>query len=144
MDAVEVVYRGALRCGISIVILGGGKSLCVDLTRCIADLHDSGIPCDHSTIHATVLWRNRVFSKTEMKTLVAFRKRWLRARGRPVKASDGGQCTFDVSQRWGAGSSYVRGELEEFILEARECLAPQFDCDPTCGGRPPHVSLRLH
>jgi len=133
-----------LRCGISIVLLGGGRSLCVDLTGSIAALHDSGITCDHSTIHATVLWRDRVFSNAELRALVRFRKCWLQARGRPVRASDGGQCTFDASQRWGRGSNYIRGELEEFILEARASLASQFDCDPTCGGRPPHVSLRLH
>ena len=131
-----------LRCGISIVRLGNNNSLSVDLTQCIDGMRARGIPCDHSTIHSTVLWRKRPFRDADIKLLLRFRKKWLGEKGRPVRFVDGGYCTFDASQRWGPGSNYIHGELEDFILEARRWLAPQLGCDPTCSGRPPHVSLR--
>jgi hypothetical protein len=131
-----------LTCGISLKLIG--NSISVDLTGSIPAITASGITCDHSSIHASILWRGGGFSDYELKAAVAFRKQWLLSRGREAASERGGSCTFDVSKPWGRGSNFIRGELLEFISEARAALAPQLHCDPTCGGRPPHVSLRAH
>ena len=137
----------AFSCGISLIILKSKRNttgpVCVDLTKHIADIRAMGIECYHENIHATCLWRKGGFSEDELKMFVRFRKSWLRNKERPVHASEGGTCTFGVSERWGSSSNYIRGELEEFIVAARECLAPQLGCDLS-SQRPPHVSLRIH
>ena len=125
MAALQTLYS----CGIYLVQCG--NCIAVSLDRALAD-------CDlrarNKSVHSTVFYRKEGFSPQHLQQLLAFRAQWLAERGRLAK---GGTCTFEM-KKWGPRSHHVLGELHDFIMQARQHFAEDFDLPEQ---RPPHVEL---
>jgi hypothetical protein len=139
-DATSGIPRrtaSSLSCGIFVERQGrGGCAIVVNLEK--ANI----LGCEVPHPHCTVLFRKSGrFSEMEFREVIAYRGMWLAALGRPPKAADGGVCTFDASEPWGANSNKISGELAQLVTDTREHFQCKFGL-VKAEQRLPHVQMR--
>ena len=92
-----------------------GRAIVVDLSK--EQEYLGAVGCEIDQPHVTVLFRHWPrFTEEELQQVETFKRLWLMKRGNA-------HCYFVGNRPWTVYTNFIDGDLNDFVLDAREALA---------------------